>query len=461
MSKKMIIILSVITIIVIAAVGFAGFASSTPDEPVVQKPQTIPVTKCDVEQSIAAPGRVINTQVVSIEMPVDGKLEDVFVKEGSLINVGEPLAKLANPSSLIGLRAKAELDALQAQVNLNSLYNNAEAKEALLNTDLIDAQEALEKAEAKRLGLNYSRASSLTIEGAISDVNQAQEAYDMAMKIYKSRSGYPITHPNRVAGINALIQAKQRLDNASANLNWLQGKANTSDIAKADLGVAIARANVFETQAALDRLQNGIDPIEEAQAEVNLAEAQARLVEIQQVQESGVIIAPISGVVLSVNIKPGDTLFKGTSILSLSDPKSLEVKANITEEDYPLLAPGMDVELFFDAIPEAIVRGKVDRIVPKRIEGDRPLYNIYISLEEVPTGLVDGMTADAAITIANRDDVLCLPRSVVRASGTDSTVVKVWNGLTTESHDVELGLRGDTTIEIVSGLKEGDQVVTK
>jgi hypothetical protein len=103
----------------------------------------------------------------------------------------------------------------------------------------------------------------------------------------------------------------------------------------------------------------------------------------------------------------------------------------------------------------------VDRIIPQRIEGDRPLYNIYITLNEIPDGLADGMTADTAITIASREGVLCLPRAVVRASSGDTTVVNVWDGMQELDKEIEIGLRGDTYVEIVSGLTEGEQVVTR
>ena len=107
------------------------------------------------------------------------------------------------------------------------------------------------------------------------------------------------------------------------------------------------------------------------------------------------------------------------------------------------------------------LRAAQGRETGQRIEGDRPLYNIYITLKAIPDGLADGMTADTAITIASRDGVLCLPRAVVRASSGDTTLVKVWDGVQEISKEITIGLRGDTNVEIVSGLNEGEQVVTR
>jgi multidrug efflux pump subunit AcrA (membrane-fusion protein) len=103
----------------------------------------------------------------------------------------------------------------------------------------------------------------------------------------------------------------------------------------------------------------------------------------------------------------------------------------------------------------------VDRIVPKLVEGDSPTYDIFIFLDEVPDGLVDGMTADANVIIASRPQVLCLPRSLVHASSANKAVVEVWNGQEIESREITTGLRGDSNIEILTGLEQGEQVVVQ
>jgi multidrug efflux pump subunit AcrA (membrane-fusion protein) len=86
---------------------------------------------------------------------------------------------------------------------------------------------------------------------------------------------------------------------------------------------------------------------------------------------------------------------------------------------------------------------------------------VYISLDQIPEHLVEGMTADSAILIAQHPQVLCLPRALVHASSGSTATVKVWNGVTTEERSIEIGLRGDVYLEILSGLEEGEQVVTR
>src|SRR6266508_2712056 len=159
-----------------------------------------------------------------------------------------------------------------------------------------------------------------------------------------------------------------------------------------------------------------LDDTSKANAQIALKDAQTTLDQME-------LKAPFSGIVTEVDAvtdlpkKTGDTLFK------IIDPKALEVKANVTQEDYPLLEPGQSALVYFDARPDVTVEGKVARIVPKVGEGDSPTYDIFLSLDEVPDGLVDGMTVDTAVTIANRQGALCLPRSVVHASGDNKASV--------------------------------------
>ena len=223
-----------------------------------------------------------------------------------------------------------------------------------------------------------------------------------------------------------LTTAKENLKELEYRLGWYTSKPTEGDFAAADFELALAQAKYEAAKAVMESLE---------------------------------IKSSMDGIVFEVSAEAGQTYEAEASLFTIGDPKALEVIANITEEDYPIISVGQSVEVYFDARPDVTIQGRIDRIIPKRIEGDRPRYNIYITLNEVPDGLADGMTADAAITIEKRAGVLCLPRSVVRASGIDEVSLKVWTGQTTETRTVTIGLRGDSDVEIVSGLSEGEQVV--
>jgi multidrug efflux pump subunit AcrA (membrane-fusion protein) len=351
----LIIAIFIITILVVGAAGYFGFSGSAQKQPVPQAPQTVAVTKCDVQQTVEAPGALSNTSETQILMPVDGDLARVLVQTGDHVLSSQVLAQLDDTSKA------------QAQIALKT------------------AQDAYQKAYNYRLSLN------------------GEQWLEYAIIQYVNGRQVPV-------------------------IKWQKGYVDVQTIQKADNDLALKKAQLDSAQATLDDME---------------------------------LKAPFDGVVIEVDAVANHLFHANDVLFKVVDPKALEAKANVTQEDYPLLKPGQDAVVYFDARPDVTAQGKVDRIVPKLVTGSSPTYDIFISLEEVPDGLADGMTIDTNVTIASRQGALCLPRSVVHASGNNKVVLQVWNGTQTENRDVKIGLRGDSNVEIVSGLTEGDQVVVK
>jgi HlyD family secretion protein len=172
------------------------------------------------------------------------------------------------------------------------------------------------------------------------------------------------------------------------------------------------------------------------------------------------ILAPFDGVIAEVLARPGENLLPGQSLALLVDPQALEVRATVIEEDLPLVRVGQSAELYFDALPAVTATGQVTRIAPTRVpREDRPLYEVFLSLDAPVPGLLSGMTADAAIVVAEVKDALRLPRGVLRGGSGGTAVAKVWDGQAILERTVKVGLRGNAYIEILDGLLAGEQVV--
>jgi HlyD family secretion protein len=290
--------------------------------------------------------------------------------------------------------------------------------------DLLEAQEELEKLQRQRTSMDYPRATDDFIRDLRRQVRAARDSVKDMDGAAKNAED-PMVRSQLLAG---LATAKENLRQLESRLSWYTSNPTEEEIVTADSELALAQAKFDAAKAILDSLK---------------------------------IKSPINGIVFTISAESGQTYQAETVLFTIGDPKALEVVANVTEEDYPIISIGQATEVYFDARPEVTVEGKIDRIIPIRIEveGDRPRYNIYITLNEVPDGLADGMTSDAAITIARREGVLCLPRSVVRASGVDEVSLKIWANQAIETRTVTVGLRGDSDVEILSGLSEGEQVV--
>ena len=393
MNKRAVIVFVLVAVLVIGASGYFGFATTQEPEP-TPTPQTVSVTSCDVEQTVTAPGNLVNVNEAEVIMPATGRLSGVNVRVGDQVKAGQTLAELDPVTTT------------QAQV------------------DLLEAQEALNKIQKTRTSMDYPRATDDFLKDLRKKISNAKHVIAELEDSYK-KTDDPILRSQLLSG---LTSAKAELKTLESNMNWYMSKPSENEIASVDSELALAQAKYDAAKAVLESLQ---------------------------------VKAPFAGIVFEVSAQAGQTYPAETALFVIGDPKALEVIANVTEEDYPLLSVGQGVEIFFDARADVTVQGKVDRIIPKRIEGDSPRYQIYITLNDVPDGLADGMTADAAITITKRENVLCLPRSIVRASGVNEVTLKVWDGVQSVEREVTIGLRGDTYVEIVSGLREGELVVTR
>ncbi len=178
--------------------------------------------------------------------------------------------------------------------------------------------------------------------------------------------------------------------------------------------------------------------------------------------------SPITGIVLDQSVFQGDpvvplTNFQpGTELCSLADMASLLFKGTVDEIDVGKIADGMAAEVQIGALPDAKIAGRVDRIFPKaRKEGNATLFDIWIVIDEA-TGatLRAGFSATAYIQIRERTGVVLVPERLVLFED-GKKFVEVPDGETTRKVEVRTGLSDGLNIEILDGLKEGDQVVER
>jgi len=468
---KRTLFLTLFILSLVGGAGYYGFRTNTPEptDPVIEAPETVAAEVCDVTQSVSAPGKLVNTSYTTLQMPSDGSLAEINVRPGDSVSAGDILARLDDEEEFAADVAAAELEVLQAQKAYDDLFETDEVKIAETFASLVAAQETLTDAEKDRTKLDYPRADELTIQQAEAQYLLAKEAYKEALKAFNEVDHKALTDPERVLALQRLTAAKQAMNEKLATWNWYLLPAPEADFEEADAALKLAQAQLTAAQEAYDAAQAGPDDLDVRLAEAKIADAEAKLATAQAALDSIEIRAPFDSVIIEVNASAGETIPSGTGIITLINPIAVEVEATVIEEDYPYVEVGQSVQLYFDAIPDADVTGTISRILPTRTEGsDRPLYYIYISLDTVPDThaealgkLAEGMTADASVVIAERPGVLCLPRGVVRASSSGTAVIEVWTGTEKEQRTVEIGLRGDVQVEILSGLEEGELVVAK
>jgi macrolide-specific efflux system membrane fusion protein len=229
------------------------------------------------------------------------------------------------------------------------------------------------------------------------------------------------------------------------------------------LALSQAQADDAAKQDALDqaKLSSPSDSTAVKQAEAAALASQIALKQAEADLTGATMLAPFSGRVLSVSGNTGDTVAANATVVAMADLTQLEIEASVGQEDVTSVQAGQAAEITFDAVPDKTFPGKVRRIVPTRASSSGAVtYTVYISVDQAPAGLLPGMTADADIIVSQRQNVLTLPRRSIRATANASVPVTILQRGQAVSRTVEIGVVGDLNVEIVSGLQEGDQVVT-
>jgi HlyD family secretion protein len=357
-------------------------------------------------------------------VPVDrGDVQQTIDAPGQLVSTREVML-----GSSVGGRL--------AQVNAHP-GDKVQAGAALAQIDDTELQSALRTAQA--------------------GLASAQSAYDAAVTKDAHRA-------------DQLIVAKTALDKATIARQSAQADYDrvawrpdigmlpeSAALQQATIDYESARANYNLTAAGIN------DSAVKSAADALVAAQEAEADDKRQVDQAK-IAAPFDGIVLEVLAKPGETVPAGTSIFHLADPKEVEARTTVTEEDYPLTRIGQVAQLYFDSQPDRVITGTVTHIVPLRETGSTsPIYPVYIGLDQVPDGLVTGMTVDASVLIASRSNVLRLPRAVVHARTDGSAQVQVWDAARGQfdSRTVQVGLRGDQFVEVLNGLSQGELIVNR
>jgi len=161
----------------------------------------------------------------------------------------------------------------------------------------------------------------------------------------------------------------------------------------------------------------------------------------------GNTVTPVGGVIESAD----------SALFVVEDLESLMLRVNVPERELAKLSEGQNVELGFDAVPGRAFAGKVTLISPY-VDAATATFQVRIRVTETGGLLRPGMFARVAIIYERKPDALQIPRTALLDGDGPPKVFVVKDGKAAE-RPVQLGLSNGAYVEIVSGLKDGDQVV--
>ncbi|GAA0385347.1 macrolide-specific efflux protein MacA [Acrocarpospora corrugata] len=291
----------------------------------------------------------------------------------------------------------------------------------------------------------------------------------------------PVTRGNVVASVSAsgaVESARTRSLTFGAGGTVESIKVEPGD--KVKKGAILARLDDTAARESLEATKASLDAAEDA--DTSTASGYSQYINARNAYRAAdraldatVIKAPYAGTVTAVNGTVGGSSggSSGSSggtgtgaqsttssgFIELADTAKLRIVGQFTEADVTRLEVGQAATVTFDALTGVAASGKVTVIDPQpQTTNNVVQYAATISLSEVPPTVRLGQTASVRVTVDTVDDVLTLPSALITTAGGQSTVTLLNNGQQVRTR-VEVGVKGDTATEIVSGLKEGDQVV--
>ena len=229
-----------------------------------------------------------------------------------------------------------------------------------------------------------------------------------------------------------------------------------------------ARLSVAQAQAQLRKLENNYSraqqlvaqqlisagEVDQMRYDLENARAQHEMAKLELSYTT--VVAPISGVVASRDIKPGNFVQINSPIIRIVDSQRLEATLNVPEREIAKLRPGQQVKLVADALPGREFIGSVDRVAPV-VDTGTGTFRVVAAFAG-DGELQPGMFTRLSINYDQRADALVVPRTALLEDGGEPAVYVVRDGKAVRSA-LKLGYDEAGWVEVREGLQAGDAVV--
>jgi len=227
------------------------------------------------------------------------------------------------------------------------------------------------------------------------------------------------------------------------------------------LDLAAAKASLAERKSSLADLIKGTDPLDIRSQELTLKQRNYALQDAQEQLANATVRAPFDGVVAEISVQVGDSVSSGGSAGTFITQQRI-AETTLNEVDVASVQAGQKATLTFDAIDGLTITGIVSDIdAIGAVSQGVVSYGIKISFDTQDERIKSGMSVSANIITAVKTDALLVPSEAVKSEDGKTGTVDVLVDGAPKTQTVELGLSDDTSIEITSGLNEGDAVITQ
>jgi HlyD family secretion protein len=388
-------IIIISVVVCVVLLGALGLYAFTRGGTKIEDSKLAKVTRDDLAKSVVATGKVEPITKVEVKSKASGIVKKLYVEYGDRVKKGQLLAQL-------------DKEEIQAQVD--------QSRAALAAADA-----NLKSAEA-----DYER-SKVDAEGP--DVPLLKRAYDRATGM-----------------ANAGVVSTSALEDAQKNYELALNKQN---VAKAQMTVLKAKIAQSEAEVVRDR------------ANLKQLEEQLGYTDIE---------SPIDGIVLSRDVEMGDAVSSilvlgssATLVMTLGDTSEVYVKGKVDESDIGKVYLGQPARIKVESFKDKTFNGKVTKISPMGVEKDNvTTFEVRVSINNPGGELKAEMTANAEIILEEHKNVLQIPEGAIIYDKDKKASVEIPDPHAKDGKRklaVNIGISNGAKTEVLSGLKENDQVV--
>lgn len=250
-------------------------------------------------------------------------------------------------------------------------------------------------------------------------------------------------------------QARQSL--AALTKLKASGAASASEVAAALERLRVAEINL---KALGQSAEHRYSPAEVASARAALADAKVHLAAAQRVVAETAVRAPASGTIYSLDVAPTEFVEEGKQLLQLADLHREQVMAYFDEPEIGQLAVGQKIQIKWDAKPELVWNGHIERTPVTVINlGTRSVGEALVKIDDADGQLLPDTNVTVTVTISNQPNALTIPREALHIENGKTFVYRIVNGGLQKTY-VTTGTINLTQVAILSGLKEGDLLAT-
>ncbi|MFZ1699392.1 MAG: efflux RND transporter periplasmic adaptor subunit [Pyrinomonadaceae bacterium] len=482
LSRKKKIIIGVVAAVVVVAIIAGSLLASRTDTPEVT---TVKVeSRRELRSTVTSSGEVRPIQFMNLTSEVQGRIEEIYVKEGDQVEKGQPLVRL-DPNQL-----QSSTDAQMAA------YQGAQDEVRVSQSQVVAAQnnyaQAQQQYNVAQVAVDSARQALVASQ---TDVDREKKNLEVAKREFQ-RSGQLYE-----SGVESRLNydaAKDRVDTAEIALRNAQARLQQQSLAIKDAQTRLAQQNVAvrDSKRAVDTA--GIS-VQSSQSRANQSAAQLRGQKSQR--DKTMQVAPINGVIAEIPSKVGTFAVAGlstTALLTIADMSSINVEVKVDETSIDKVEVGQPAKIKVDAFGDQEIKGEVRQKTPLAVGKSQTSgglstninvqeakeFRVVIELkdlsEEMRSSLRPGMSATAEITTKTVNDVIAVPLQAVIEKKPDAkpvptidgdvpvpgekpkliTGVYILDGNKAKFVEVETGIIGESDRQIISGLNAGDEVIT-